>query len=81
MAESFLNAFYTNNYKAYSAGIQPPQTHLYAVQIMIKVGIGISKNRSKTIEEFRGQTFDYVFTVCNKAKRNLFVFPEKNSSS
>lgn len=75
MAEGILNAFLKDKYKAYSAGIEPTQVHPYAVQVMAEIGIDVSNHRSKAIEEFRGQTFDYVVTVCNKTKEIYPFFP------
>jgi arsenate reductase len=42
---------------------------------MREVGIDISKHRSKLVEEFAGQDFDYVLTVCDNAKENCPFFP------
>ena len=42
---------------------------------MDEIGIDISKHRSKNIEEFRGERFDYVVTVCDHAKEACPFFP------
>lgn len=44
---------------------------------MHELGIDISGHRSKHVDEFRGQQFDYVLTVCDKAKETCPVFPAK----
>jgi arsenate reductase len=75
MAEGFLNDFYGDKYEAYSAGIEPASVNPYAIKAMSEVGIDISKHRSKSIEEFRGKSFDYVVTVCDHAKEACPFFP------
>ncbi len=75
MAEGFLNAHYGDRYEAYSAGIEPARVNPYAVRIMTEIGIDISKQRSKSIEEFRGKNFDYIVTVCDQAKEACPFFP------
>jgi len=75
MAEGFLNALKGDRYEAYSAGIEPSRINPYAVKAMAEVGIDISTHRSKSIEEFRGENFDYVVTVCDLAKEACPFFP------
>jgi len=75
MAEGIINALYGDRYEAYSAGIQPAEVNPYAIKVMREIGINISTSRSKSIEEFRGKTFDYVVTVCDHAKEVCPFFP------
>lgn len=75
MAEALVNALHGDKYEAYSAGIQPSQLNSYAIQAMKEIGIDISKQRSKSIEEFRGKKFDIVVTVCDQAKESCPFFP------
>jgi arsenate reductase (thioredoxin) len=42
---------------------------------MEEIGIDISGQRSKTIDEFRGQAFEWFITVCNEAQKNCPVLP------
>ena len=42
---------------------------------MREIGIDISGHRSKSVDEFAGQSFDYVVTVCDNARDNCPVFP------
>jgi len=75
MAEALLNALYGNKYRAYSAGVTPTKVNPYVVKAMAEVGIDISRNRSKSIEEFRGENFNYVVTVCDSARETCPFFP------
>ena len=42
---------------------------------MREIGIDISPHRSKSVDEFAGQAFDYVITVCDNANETCPVFP------
>jgi arsenate reductase len=75
MAEAFLNSHYGDRYKAQSAGIKPKEVNLYAIKVMGEIGIDITNHRSKSIEEFRDENFDYVVTVCDQAKESCPFFP------
>lgn len=74
MAEAFVNNV-CSDFKAYSAGIEPTSVNPYVVMVMAELGIDISKNRSKSVKEFAGETFDYVVTVCDHAKETCPFFP------
>jgi len=75
MAEGFLNTLYGDRYEAHSAGVTPARINPYVVKAMAEIGIGISKNRSKSIEEFRRENFNYVVTVCDSARETCPFFP------
>lgn len=74
MAEAFLKSF-DKNLEVYSAGTFPAsQIHPKAVLVMREVGIDISQNKPKDVNQFINQSFDYVITVCDNAKENCPVF-------
>ncbi|MGQ9632324.1 MAG: arsenate reductase ArsC [bacterium] len=75
MAEGLLRALYGDLYEAYSAGTQPSRVNPYAVRAMAEIGIDISEHRSKGVDEFLGQKFDYVITVCDRARETCPFFP------
>lgn len=75
MAEGLLNALYGDKYEAYSAGTEPSRVNPYAIRAMAEIGIDISHHRSKHLREFLGIEFDYVVTVCDKAKDSCPFFP------
>ena len=70
MAEGFLKAFFKDEYESFSAGIQPTSINPYAIEIMKEIGIDISDQYSKNVEEFQGKKFDYIVTVCDNVKEN-----------
>jgi len=77
MAEGLLNSIYGTKYSAKSAGVESKKINPYAVEVMKEIGIDLSKHYSKTIEQFQGEEFDYVITVCNNAKEICPFFPGK----
>ncbi|MEM2999932.1 MAG: arsenate reductase ArsC [Candidatus Bathyarchaeia archaeon] len=77
MAEAFLNKLCGDRYEAKSAGVSPKGLNPYVVKAMAEVGIDLSTHRSKSIQEFKGRTFDYVVTVCDSAREECPYFPGK----
>ena len=77
MAEGLLRHDAGNVYEVFSAGTKPTRVRPEAITVMGEVGIDISGHRSKSVDEFAGEDFDYVITVCNNAKESCPMFPAK----
>lgn len=78
IAEAFLNACCSDKYQAQSAGIEPGNLNPTVVEVMKEIGIDLTNNRTKSVNEFLGQPFDWVITVCEKeAAEKCPVFPGK----
>jgi arsenate reductase (thioredoxin) len=77
MAEGLLRHNGGLNYEVYSAGVEPSFVKPEAITVMQEIGIDISGHRSKSVDEFLGQEFDYVITVCDNAKEHCPIFPGK----
>jgi len=75
MAEGMMNALHGDRYEASSAGTEPSEVNPRAVFVLLELGIDISHHRSQHVDEFRGQEFDYVVTVCDHARETCPVFP------
>lgn len=75
MAEGLLRALGGNAVDVYSAGNQPSVVHPYAIRAMAEVGIDISQQRSKHLDELRGQSFDLIITVCDRVREYCPIFP------
>jgi len=74
MAEALTNHDLAGKVQAFSAGTEPSYVHPLAVAVMRELGIGISGQWSKGLEEFAGQIFDYVITLCSQADEACPVF-------
>ena len=74
MAEGILRHFKGAEYEVFSAGTKPSHVNPTAIQAMKEIGIDISSHRSKHLDEFKGQKFDCVITVCDNAKESCPVF-------
>jgi len=75
MAEGLLRSLSQGAVEVHSAGTKPSSVNPLAVEAMKEVGIDISGHRSKSVEEFAGQRFDVVVTVCDNAKESCPIFP------
>lgn len=74
MAEGLLRDMTENRIEVASAGVAPTHVRPEAVAVMKEIGVDISTFRSKSIEEFLTQPFDYVITVCDNANQQCPVF-------
>ena len=77
MAEGLLRHDAGERFEVFSAGTRPSRVRPEAIAAMGELGIDISGHRSKSVDEFAGQQFDYVVTVCDNAKESCPVFPGK----
>jgi arsenate reductase len=74
MAEGLLRHDAGDRFTVESAGTKPSTVRPEAITVMKEVGIDITSHRSKHVDEFAGQDFDYVVTVCDNAKESCPVF-------
>jgi arsenate reductase len=74
MAEGLLRQDAGEQFDVESAGTRPGTVRPEAIAVMKELGIDISGHRSKHVDEFQGQKFDYVITVCDNAKESCPVF-------
>jgi arsenate reductase (thioredoxin) len=75
MAEGLLAHDAADRFEVESAGTKPGRVRPEAIAVMKELGIDISDHRSKHVDEFQGQHFDYVLTVCDNAKESCPYFP------
>ena len=75
MAEGLLRHDSGDRFEVFSAGTKPSHVRAEAIAAMRELGIDISAHRSKSVDEFAGQLFDYVLTVCDNAKEACPIFP------
>jgi len=75
MAEGLFRHEAGDQFEVYSAGTHPSHVRPEAIAVMQEIGLDISGHRSKSVEEFIGQEFAAVITVCDNAKESCPVFP------
>ncbi len=75
MAEGLLRHLAGDRFEVSSAGTRPSSVRSEAIAVMQELGIDISRQRSKYVDEFTGQPFDFVITVCDNAREACPVFP------
>ena len=75
MAEGLLRHDAGCRFEVSSAGTRPSLVRPEAVAVMAELGIDMSGQRSKHVDEFSGQRFDYVLTVCDNARESCPIFP------
>lgn len=75
MAEGLLRHIAGDRFDVESAGTIASFVRPHAIAAMAELGIDISGHRSKSVDEFAGQSFDFVITVCDNAKESCPVFP------
>jgi arsenate reductase (thioredoxin) len=75
IAEAVLGRIGGPDFEVASAGTQPHGVNPYTVRVLAAAGIDWSAAVSKSVDAFLGQSFDYVITVCDRAKAACPVFP------
>jgi arsenate reductase len=80
LAEALLRRHGGDAFEVYSAGTEPRGINPLTEQVLDEASIDHSWARSKSVNEFLGQTFDYVITVCDQAREACPVFPGSGES-
>ena len=75
MAEGFLRNLAGNRFEVFSAGTNPKGLHPRTVEVMKEIGIDVSRQTSKDVKQLLQEKFDYVITVCDRARQQCPVFP------
>lgn len=75
ITEGLLKHICLDEYAIYSAGTKPTVVRPEAVKVLAEIGIDISNNWSKSVDEYADREIDYVLTVCDNARENCPYFP------
>ncbi|MFQ6038287.1 MAG: arsenate reductase ArsC [Candidatus Aminicenantales bacterium] len=75
MAEGLVRSLFGDRIEPASAGTEPSRLHPYAVRVMAEIGIDISRHKAKSLQDFLGEKFDTVVTVCDQAQEACPSFP------
>jgi arsenate reductase (thioredoxin) len=79
MAEGFLRALGGDRIDAASAGTEATRVHPLAIRVMDEVGVDLRAHTSKTLDQFLGESWDYVITVCDSANERCPLFPGRTT--
>jgi arsenate reductase len=79
MAEGLLRALAPGRFEVASAGTEATRVHPLAIDVMSELGIDLSPHRSKTLDQFLAQPWDYVITVCDSANERCPLFPGRTT--
>ena len=80
IAEALLGRYGGEDFEVSSAGTEATRVNPFAIRALAELGIDWSAARSKRIDEFLDQRFDYVITVCDRARETCPVFPGSMNS-
>jgi arsenate reductase len=80
IAEALLRQYGGDDFAAFSAGTEPKGVNPYTVRVLSEVGLDWSAARAKSVREYLGEPFDYVITVCDRARQTCPVFPGDHNS-
>lgn len=75
LAEALFRVAGHGRIEAHSAGIDPRGVHPRTIATLEAAGVAADGLRSKSVDEYLGQSFDYVITVCDDARQACPVFP------
>lgn len=76
LAQALLRHTDSEHFEAFSAGTVPTQVDPRTFDALSHLGVSIEGLRSKSVDEFRGERFDYVITLCDKAAAECQSLPE-----
>ena len=74
MAEGLVDYYLGDRFQAFSAGTEATRVNPLAIAVMAELGIDLSVHRSKTLDEYTGEQFDYVITLCGDANEKCPLF-------
>ena len=80
IAEALLGRIGGEDFDVASAGTDPRGINAYTLRVLAEAGFDWSTARSKSVDEFLDRSFDYVITVCDRARQSCPVFPGSHES-
>ncbi len=75
MAEGLMRSLGLGLWEVKSGGLLPSYVHPLAIRVMEEIGIDISHQTSKSMEQFLNEDFDYIVTLCDHAAMSCPTFP------
>jgi arsenate reductase len=75
MAEGLMRSLGLGLWEVKSGGLLPSYVHPLAIRVMEEIGIDISHQTSKSMEQFLNEDFDYIVTLCDHTAMSCPTFP------
>ena len=75
IAEALLEHYGRGDFEVESAGTEVTRVNPFAIEVLKDLGIDWGAAKSKSVQRFLGERFDYVITVCDRARETCPVFP------
>ncbi|WP_432219700.1 arsenate reductase ArsC [Pseudomonas kribbensis] len=75
IAEALLRHTDSSHFEAFSAGLTASEIDQRTLESLEHIGVDTSGLRSKSIDEYEGQAFDYVVTLCDKSSEEASRMP------
>ncbi len=79
IAEAYLRRFLGEQAEVHSAGTQPTRVHPHTLAVMAEEGYDLSTHTSKSVEQYLGESWDYVITVCDSARETCPYVPARHN--
>jgi arsenate reductase len=80
IGEAMLRDLGGADFATFSAGTEPKGVNPFAIRVLAEVGIDWSSATSKSVSEYLGTPFDYVITVCDRARQSCPIFPGEHNT-
>ena len=80
MAEALVRRYGGGDFEVHSAGTEPKGINPLTLRVLAEAGIDASWARSKSVDVFLDEQFDFVITVCDQARQSCPVFPGVHES-
>jgi arsenate reductase len=80
LAEALFRHLGGGRVEVHSAGIEPKGVNPLTIRVLEEAGLPTAGLRSKSVDDYLGQRFDYVITVCDDARGACPVFPGVHES-
>jgi arsenate reductase (thioredoxin) len=80
LAEALLGQIGGAEFEAHSAGTEPRDVNPFTVRVLAELGIDWSNAQAKSVAGFLDEPWDYLITVCDRARQICPVFPGEHNS-
>ena len=75
MAEGYLRYFLGDKAEVFSAGLEAHGLNPRAVSSMAEDGLDITPQTSNRLDDYLGESFTHILTVCDHAQEHCPLFP------